>query len=322
MVKRLKKKKKSKKIFFIAIFLLLFFLPALIFLGFKIYRSVDHSLWDGQSQFNLAVDSRPGMIVSFDRQAETINVLVIPDGTFVEVIHGYGPYRIESIYKLGEIKGNGGELLVGSLQEYFGLGVDGFLVGGKFLVKEMSLKNFLLNQIFPLQFSKEKTNLSRWDQARLWWFLKRIREDKINLIDLSQTSASSEVELPDGSRAMKIDQERLERIISQFFVDPKIKEEDLSISILNKTEHFGLANKAARIISNSGGRVIQVGSEQKEDSKTNCQIKSHKKHRQSYTVLKLSRLFDCQWVEEPLSEQRAEIVLLLGEDYWEKLNLP
>jgi hypothetical protein len=319
MVKTIKKKKKSK---WPALIFILFLLASLVFLVFKICCSFGQSLWDGENQFNLAINSQPVAIVSFDCQEKKINILKIPDGTFIEVVHGYGPYRVESIYNLGEIKGDGGQLLADSLQEYLGLNIDGFLSGEKLPQNQRDLKSFLLNQFFVSLSSRGKTNLSLWDQLRLWWQTKMIREDKINLVDLSQTSASQEVDLPDGSRAMKIDQERLEKIISQFFLDERIKKEDLSVSILNKTEHLGLANKAARIIGNIGGRVIQIANQKQDGQDGRCQIKSEKKYKKSYTVKKLIKIFDCQWLEEKSTDQRTQINLYLGEDYWSKIALP
>lgn len=263
------------------------------------------------------------MIISLDYPEKNINILSIPDGTFIEAIHGYGPYRIESLYKLGEIKGQGGRLLTGSLQEYFGINLDGYLTGGQYQPEKMKIKNFLLNQFFNTLRGQEKTNLTRWDLLRIWWQVKKTREDKIIFIDLAQTSASEEVDLPDGSKAMKIDPERLSRIVNQFFIDEGLEKEDLTVAVLNKTEHFGLANNASKIINNIGGRVVQVSNLQdKTGSNENCEIKSEKKYRSSYTVEKLSQIFNCQWSEREENEQRAKVLLLVGEDYWHRLNLP
>ncbi len=320
MVRRLKKKKKRKWLALLFFFVLLGFL---IFGFFKIFRSINRSLWDGRNQFNLVINSQPVMIVSLDYPEKKINILSIPDGTFVEAIHGYGPYRVESLYKLGEINGQGGSLLSGSLQDCFGLNLDAYLTGRQYQPEKMKIKNFLLNQFFNTLRGQEKTDLTRWDLLRIWWEVKRTREDKLILIDLAQTSASQEVDLPDGSQAMKIDPERLSRIISQFFIDEGLEKEDLTVAVLNKTEHFGLANSASKIISNIGGRVVQVSNFQdKTTGSGNCEIKSEKKYRSSYTVKKLSQIFNCQWSEREENDQRAKVLLLVGEDYWHKLNLP
>jgi len=323
MVRRLKKKKKRKWVFLILLLVLSAFL---IFGFFKISCSINKSLWDGKSQFNLVLNSEPVMIISFDYSEKEINVLSIPNGTFVEAIHGCGPYRVESLYRLGEIKSYGGNLLSGSLQEYFGVNLDGYLSGSQYQPGLVSIKNFLLNQAFDALRVQEKTNLTRWDLLRIWWRIKIIREDKIIFIDLAQSSVSQKVDLPDNSQAMKIDPERLSKIISQFFIDEGLEKEELTVAVLNKTEHLGLANNASKIIGNIGGRVIQVSDFQDKttDSNRECEIKSEKKYKNSYTVRKLSQIFNCEWLEKEGNDdsQRAKVLLLIGEDYWRKLNLP
>jgi hypothetical protein len=320
MAGKIKKKKKRK---WLVLIFLLFVMGFLIFGFIKIFHSVNRSLWDGRNQLNLVINSQPVMIVSLDYPEKKINILSVPDGTFVEAIHGYGPYRVESLYKLGEIKSQGGYLLAGSLQEYFGLNLDGYLTGDQYQPEKMKIKNFLLNQFFNTSRGQRKTNLTRWDLLRIWWQVKKTREDKIIFIDLAQTSVSQEVDLPDGSQAMKIDPERLSRIINQFFIDEGLERDDLTVAVLNKTEHFGLANNASKIINNIGGRVIQVSNLQdKTAGNDNCEIKSEKKYKDSYTVKKLSQIFNCRWSESEENDQRAKIILLVGDDYWHKLNLP
>jgi len=320
MAGEIKKKKKRKWLGLIFFLILMGFL---IFGFIKIFRSINRSLWDGKNQFNLVINSQPVMIVSLDCPEKKINILSVPDGTFVESIHGYGPYRVESLYKLGEMKDQGGYLLTGSLQEYFGLNLDGYLTGDQYQPEKIKIKNFLLNQSFNSLRGQGKTNLTRWDLLRIWWQVKKTREDKIIFIDLAQTSVSQKVDLADGSQAMKIDPERLSRIINQFFIDEGLEKEDLSVAVLNKTEHSGLANNASKIINNIGGRVVQINNLQdKTAGSSSCQIKSEKKYKETYTVKKLSQIFNCQWSESGEDDQRAEIILLVGDDYWHKLNLP
>ena len=201
-------------------------LVLLIGIGFKIYRSIAKSVWDGQSQLNLAINpsiaDQPVLIAAFNPEEKSLNVLLIPPRTFIETIHGYGPYRVESIYRLGELNKKGGELFQGSLQEYLGIPVDAFASISNF---EFPISNETKNSLSELLvglLKSGKTNLTKWDVIRLWWSLRNIRQDKVNLVDLGQTSASQEVDLLDGTKANKIDTERLESIMSQFFVDKKL----------------------------------------------------------------------------------------------------
>jgi len=338
-----KERKKHKTRGVVRKVLLIIFLILLIGIGWKIYTSISKSLWDGENQFNIAINSQSVLVVSFNPAEKSLNVLLIPDGTFIETIHGYGPCRVESIYRLGELNKKGGELFQGSLQTYLGIPVDayasmsnikarcaGFLRNGQ--MSNVKIKTCILENIRFL-IKDGETSLTKWDLVRLWLTLRSIRQDKINLVDLGQTSASQEVDLLDGTKANKIDTERLESIMSQFFVDKKLKQEDLTVAVLNGTNHVGLANKVATLIKNIGGQLMTVGDTEnglaprlgprgQGESLRQCQIKSEKKYKNSYTVRKLSHVFGCQWEGGPMAEQRANLVLIVGKSYWEKLVLP
>ncbi|MBM3205953.1 hypothetical protein FJZ41_03855, partial [Candidatus Shapirobacteria bacterium] len=202
VVKTVKVSQKSRRGFWFFIILIVVF----SFIGFKTYRWVKQSLWDGQNRFNLVVNPSGDaavLIVSFNPTEKKVNALVIPTGTFIETIHGYGPYRIEAIYNLGELNGQGGQLLSGSLQYYLGLPIDGFIAQQNSFLKNgrEGLHLFVLDQFYGALKGKGKTNLSRWDLLRLWWFFRNVRSDKVNLVDLGQTSASELIDLPDGTQA-------------------------------------------------------------------------------------------------------------------------
>jgi hypothetical protein len=323
-----KQEKRRKKIFVLKILFIIFLTILVGFLG-KIYFSISRSLWDGKNQFNLALAGKPVLLLSFNPQEKSLAIISIPEGTFIEAIHGYGPCRVEALYLLGELNGKGGEIFQGSLQEYLGIPIDGYAVipnlqfSNANFAKE--IKNLLPSVLLKL-VKGGKSNLTKWDLIRLWQNLKGLRQDKITLVDLGQTRASQEIELPDGSKAKKIETERLQSVMDDFFVDPQIKNEGLTVAVLNATDHFGLANKAASLIENSGGQVVSVGEmEMSDDDKvknSKCEIRSQKSKKKTYTVQKLTKIFGCQWGGENLENQRADIVLILGEGYWKELNLP
>jgi len=112
-------------------------------------------------------------------------------------------------------------------------------------------------------------------------------------------------------------------LVNQLFKDEKIVQEDLAIAVLNGTTHFGLARKAARLITNIGGQVVEVGNIENLKSQIlnlKCEIRSPKRLKNAYTIQKLMRAFDCRWGGEDLADHRAEAILILGEDYWSRLN--
>lgn len=300
--------------------LIVVFLFFFILLGYKIFRFWHQRLWNGQSRLNLVIQSQPIFVTSL-APGEEMTILLIPDDTFVEAIHGFGFYRIKSIYNLGELEGWGGELLLGSIQEFLGVPLDGYAIMESFRFesgqKSEVVKKQLLNQVGGLLKSSKKTNLTVWDLILFWWQVKKIRPTKIRLVNLDQLGVCSETTLADGTRAVSVDSERLNQFVNQFFKDEKIRSENKALSVLNGTGQFGLAKKGARLISNLGGRVVEIGDW--TPSVLNCQLRGARSLLKSYTAQKIKKIFDCQWVGEDLAGHRADLVVVLGEDYWQML---
>jgi len=316
MKKRLPKRKKRFNNIRFTLYTII--LLVLLGTGWRIYGALTKSIWDGKNRLNLVFAARPVFIASFSPGLERLSLLLIPDGTYVETTHGYGKYRIEAIWELGELEGREG-LLAESSQEYLGLPVDGWVGGGKWEVgNEKGAQALILNYLFQLIKGRDETNLTRWDLARLWWQIKKVRFDKIYLIDLADSSAIISITLPDGTAGFELDPARLDRIIAKYFQDEKIREEGLALEIVNATDHLGLAAKAARIITNIGGRVVAVSDWDLRGEE--CEIRSGKKGLESYTLKKLMKVFDCQFGGEDLGDSRAEAIMVLGESYWERLN--
>jgi len=293
---------------------LLFFLVA----GYRVYLSFSKSVWDGKNRINLVFCQPQIFIFSLNDPEQEAVVLFLPSQTFIEVIHGYGQYRAEAVYQLGEIENHrGGELLADSLQESLGIPVDGFaaISNFQFPISKDKPKDGIL-AAFRLLLKGGQTNLTKWDLLRLWWEFRKIRQDKVVVVELEKTGVLAKTILPDGSEGFEIEPEKTEKIAQEILKDQKIRQEDLTIAILNGTSHSGLAEKGARIIKNIGGRVVEMGNT--ENGK--CQIRGEKKFKKSYTVKKLMEIFRCQWGGEDLGSHRAEVILILGEDYWKRLT--
>ncbi len=278
-----------KKIFFLLALLLL------LFLGFKFYSWWRRVAWDKEGRINFVIQTKSVLVLSLIFSEDKLLILSIPNGIDVEAIHGYGPYRIESVFKLGELEKRGGEFLQDSIQEFLGLPLDGYLVTDNDWEFKVEDKKKLVGK-------RQQTNLNHWDLVQLWWQMKKISDSKVTMIELEPGSTSWEID----------------EIIGQFFQDKKLTSEDLAIAVLNATERSGLAYRGAKLISNIGGRVVEVGGW--EENKGNCELRGKKKYLKSYTAQKIKKIFDCQWGGEDLADHRADLVVILGEAYWRKLN--
>jgi hypothetical protein len=248
-------------------------------------------------------------------------VLKIPNGVEIKTTRGYGQYRVGAIYELGELSGRGGELLRESVQEEFGVLVEAYLKIQNTKYKIQNTKNDLL-RILASSILQRKgiTDFSFIDLLWLWWTIKNIPINSADFLDLSKLSVLKEETLVDGTTVPILDKERSDDLPAKYFGDSRIRNENLAIEVVNTTDHSGLANQAARIIANSGGRVVRVGNKKLKMKNEKCEVRSGKKERESLTVKKLLRIFACDFAETDLSGQQAEVILEVGEDYWKKLN--
>lgn len=304
-----KKFKNSQVIIWLAVAI---FFVLIIGVIWRVYGAFNNSTWDGRNRFNLVLNVSPISLASFDPSNQTFSFLVIPDGTYVEVADGYGPHRVEKIYPLGELEGRGAELLTKSLATYFGLPVDGWLMGDKRWEGRDEIKPIFLSLLWTAIKDKSRTNLSRWDLIRLMIAINQTRSHKIEVVDLGETTAAEEFDLADGTKAKKIDTQRLNRIISNLFLDYQIRQEDLAIAIVNASHQSGLAAIGAKLITNIGGRLVEVGDWQEKFEE--CQIKTIPTVRKTYTVQKLAKVFNCQVKGDLENNLRWDVLVILTKE--------
>jgi len=310
-------------------FLLFIFL--LVVLAIFGWRFFSQRAWDGKNKINIVFIAPRVFIFSLDPPERRGIILFLTPKTLLETIHGYGDYRLESIYKLGEQEGHGGgEFLATSLQENLRVPIDGYALVSD-LVKEAKLdskpRDFILEYLRNLFFKHTKTNLTKKDVFLLWLKTRKIRQDKISVVDLEKLDITEKIILPDNSESFKINPQKFKKIASEFFKDNQIRQENLEIAVLNSTSYSGLATGVADLIENIGGRVVEVGETEKSKiqsaswrTNSKCKIKSKKEFKKSYTLKKLEKVFGCQWEEEDTGDYRGDLVLILGEDYWKKLK--
>lgn len=278
------------------------------------------SVWDGEHQINLIINSQPLTLVSLDSEREKpLSILNIPGNTLIETTHGYGAYRAESICDLGKLeKKQAGKFLAESLQEYLGLPIDGYILLPAIKPATVGDKQFVMAAIFNLLKNKGESNLAAWELIRLWWQIKSVRQDKTTTADLCGNDTCFKEVLVDGSEVLKLNQEKSDKTVSDLFKDSSIRQEDLAISVLNSTQQPGLANLAARLITNIGGRVVQIG--ERETARQTCLVWADKLKSKSYTVRKLIKVFGCNWSKDGFADQRADVILIVSQDYADKLK--
>lgn len=249
----------------------LFFLIALILVGklFGFLGSINQpyskdsqkiSTWDGNSPLNLVVKMDEIYLLSYQPNNKSLTIIKFPGEIYIDIPYNFGKWPIRSIYDLGQAEKPpmGSRLIKDSTGSLFNLAVDGYIIINDSSTNFPNLIDSERKNLLPGVglLSKSQTDLNLLEFLKIWWAIKGVRADKLKIIDLEKSDLTKWLLLPDGSRVITLDQVKLDQFEEGRFEDANIKDEGLSIGILNATDDPGLAEKAAKLITNLGGRVI------------------------------------------------------------------
>lgn len=280
-------------------------------------------LWEQNGSINLIIMSNYISILHLSPGEGRVFLLKIPAETYLEVPGGYGSWRADAIYNLGEAEQSfkGVNLLKSSVASFLGLPVDGFMqIEGRFkqkphdeVIKEVKNPAFVFELI-----SATRSDLSSVELAKIFWEMSKTRFDKIEILDSLALGFFERKKLLDGAEVLVPDPYKIDPFVEDNLSNASFREEQLTISVFNATSTPGLAKKAARVITNLGGSVVQISGY--PDQKVKSIIFS-KDEEMSKTYKKLARIFDidcqgkiCDILPEHLEADRAQIILILGED--------
>lgn len=216
--------------------------------------------WDGSSDLNIVVKMDTSYLMSYQPNGKELTIFKFPADLYMDAPYNFGKWPMRSIYDLGQAEKPpmGPTLLRDTINTSFDLLADGYLI---FSSASDNLPDLIERERKSLLpgidlLSKTKTDLNIMEFLKVWWAIKEVRTDKIKNIDLEKSDLTRWLLLPDGSRVISLDEVKLDAFEQGFFETEKIKKEGLSIGIFNATDIPGLAERAARIITNTGGRVI------------------------------------------------------------------
>ena len=284
-------------------------------------------LWDGSSNINLVIKGEEISVMSYNPDQKTVKIIKIPDNTYINVSSGFGSWPLRSVFDLGQVEKppRGSQLLVQSVSIYFGIPMDGFLeLKNK---NEVDLVEFLQEPGFIFSAnSKIRTDLTPLEIIRLTWGLRGVRFDKIKTYDLAELNLLKSLILSDGTTVLSADSNNIDTF-AQNFIEDKISSERFTVAVLNATDSPGLAQKAARLITNMGGNVIQ-----QTNFRTNTKASQiivdlgDKEVLGSYTYRRLGNIFGLGCQKAPKCdkinsvETRARINIILGEDFYQRFQ--
>lgn len=313
-------------------FLLLLGIIVFFFLTLLIFGS---SSWDGGRRLSFVINTDPTVVFTLEPHTKRAVVIVFPSNTLLEVPFGYKTYPAASIYRLGELddKRNGGILFTKTIENTIGLYVDGYFsfsdipipidIINDQRVKEMkeSYFNFIgaIRHIHDLigYITKWQTNFSFLDQYKIWLALRKIRSDRIEVIDLDAISVLSDDILADGTKVKKIDIDKFDVIIADKFEDKLIRSENITIEVNNASGKDRLASQFARILTLRGSNVIMKSTDEDIQRQRCTLVVSQDKFLKSIIVAFLKDAYVCTINNNRQSQLTSDMKIILGEEFYQ-----
>lgn len=282
--------------------------------------------WNENLTINLVVKNSEVSLLSYIPSEKRITIIKLPDNLLVDVPFNMGKWKLGSVYELGETTklGFGSKLIEQTVSQTLGIPINGILDFNSLKTNQKDvIENFRKEaNIFEI-LKNLKTDLTLWEILKLKLALSAVRFDKVKLIDLTNLYILDEEVLADGTKVFTGDPVKIDSIIFDIS-DPKISGEHKSVAIFNATEEPLLAEGAGRLISNLGANVIVVSNANKKS------VKSYVLGEGSQTYQRLIQIFDpslcsydkkCDKIppdELGIGSSRADIIVVLGEDYLKK----
>ena len=313
----------------------------LLSLSFLIKTILQKNIWNGTNRVSLVLESWTAKdpndirlaVFSYDSKLNQALYLIIPENTMLDVPFGYETFQAASVYKLGELdrKRGGGRLLDKSIENTFGIVLDGFYVFDVSAysklpqtnteVIELKKKYFSLRGLFTSLinlFNNQSidTNLSFMDKLHLWNTLRRLRLDQIAVYDPDKMGLLADTKLPDNTTVKIVDKDLYDAFFDEYFYDSPVRSEKITIEVVNATNQERVASQFSRLMEGIGANVIIKSTADKVED-YNCRLYLNaEKLKRSSIVAKLMAIYKCN-IESgnDNTSAHADIKVILGKGY-------
>jgi hypothetical protein len=269
-------------------------------------------------RINIVMATTPVSVWSWNKDDGTFDVIAIPSDTTIDSVHGYGKYSLEALWKLGFIDSKDSAIFSDSVSDALGIPLRWYAgASGEALEKidhpvQYGRGFSSLSNTVGILLGRYRTNLPVGLFMSFAKALSSTRADDITFIDLSQKYVTYDEDLPDDTKRSVLETEALDVVLKGVFEDDRIRKEALSVAMYNTTQTPALANRAARLLANSGVLVLSVGNESQEVSR--CQVQGDKSILSSQTAIVIAEILDCDRVPSK-EERRTDLSVRVGTAY-------
>lgn len=180
-----------------------------------------------------------------------------------------------------------------SIGKTFEIPIDGKVTLDEEVTTE-NLSTILFKRVLDF---KNQTNINSIDFLKLYLFAKTTNDSVINEKIISKD----------------INPQQLNSITSSLFIDPVLSGEKQNIEIINASDVYGLGNRLANLITNIGGNVILVTTQNVTEKSQIQYVKN------SYTVKRLNEILGYD-VAEVEKKSIPDVIIIIGKDAISRLN--
>lgn len=302
-------KKRKFGMWRLGIYFLVLFLG--LFLISELWKGLTDSKWGKREQINFVYE-RNGKIsyVRIDKKLEEIAIYNFSEDCLIELSNGYGSYKASKVKDLTEMeKIDLGQLLRETMTFYLGLLTDGEFV--YLNEKKNDLKKIFINSFFY----QNKTNFNRLDLVRMYFYVSGLRTEHLKEYDFAQMGFFEEKQLPDGSKVFELNKNIFDEYALTKLANTEYLEESLTWEVFNGTNYSGLGASFSRVISNNGFDLVGIRQSGQDYQKSFISLKEEEV---SKSVKFLADYFGFEIKKDGILNDRADVVVVLGEDFYEK----
>lgn len=281
---------------------------------FSIGKYLGNSNWSSNSSFVAAFSTTPLAVFVLQEDPKKLVFLTLDEKTYLATGDPNEP--MATISSL--INKNNGEDLAKLLSLAFRADIENYVTfkNDQKINKEEAIKWFknyssLLAPFVILtgRIGNEirDTNITRLDQLKLWWQVKSIRINQLELVDLSQYQ--EEVVYKDDQKVLGVDNLVLHKVISKYLENGRVTKENLKIKVINASGIAGVGQLAADFATGVGVNVVKIETAPSLIDQTFIQTSAKNK----YTVSYLANIFKCDIKSSSSGDE--EVNLVIGNDF-------
>lgn len=225
---------------------LLLTVVCLLFIGYFWFLG-----WNGKDSVNIVVTSGEKVWALGVRPAEKrLAEIFIPGNTIVTV--GQGKWQARSLDKLSKLE-NSSDVLKSVGWELLEVPVD-------FVVEISDFERENISYFSQLKLLNRFNFVSLMDTVKLIKYINSLNENQILKINIGDTMAARIIADPAGTELVEVDSEVLSSQLAEWFRIESLRNEGLSIAIINASGKINAGGKLARQLEHVGIRVVTVSS--------------------------------------------------------------